>query len=152
MNRELVGVDNWLKANRLSLNISKTSYMIICNQKNAIEIRIRDSILTKVSTIKFLGITLDENLTFNDHVKNVTTRISKSVGVMRRLHCQLPADVMVKLYYSLVYSPVRNWHGEDPDLRMLLRLSVLTGEHANYSQIITIGSSLFTQFMIALLY
>ena len=27
-----------------------------------------------------------------------------SVGVMRRLHCQLPADVMVKLYYSLVYS------------------------------------------------
>ena len=27
-----------------------------------------------------------------------------SVGVMRRLHCQLPADVMVKLYYYLVYS------------------------------------------------
>ena len=78
--------------------------MIISNQKNAIEIRIRDSILTKVSTVKFLGIILDENLTFNDHVINVTTKISKSVGVMRRLHCQLPADVMVKLYYSLVYS------------------------------------------------
>ena len=84
VNRELVDVDNWLKANRLSLNISKTSYMIISNQKNAIEIRIRDSILTKVSTVKFLGITLDENFTFNDHEKNVTTKISKSVGVMRR--------------------------------------------------------------------
>ena len=78
--------------------------MIISNQKNAIEIRIRDLILSKVSTVKFLCITLDENLTFNDHVKNVTTKIFKSVGVMRRLHCQLPADVMVKLYYSLVYS------------------------------------------------
>ena len=65
--RELVGVDNWLKS--VSLNISKTSNMIISNQKNAIEIRIRDSILTKVSTVKFLGVTLDENLTFNDHVK-----------------------------------------------------------------------------------
>ena len=54
--------------------------------------------------MKFLGITLYENLTFNDYVKNVTTKISKSVGVMRRLHCQLPADVMVELYYSLVYS------------------------------------------------
>ena len=86
VNRELVGVDNWLKANRLSLNVSKTSYMIISNQKNAIEIRIRDSILTKVSTVKFLGVTLDENLTFKDHLKNVTTKISKSVGVMRRLH------------------------------------------------------------------
>ena len=38
------------------------------------------------------------------HVKNVTTKISKCVGVMRRLHCQLPADVMVKLHYSLGYS------------------------------------------------
>ena len=60
--------------------------MIISNQKNATEIRIRDSILTKVSTVKFLGVTLDENLTFNDHVKNVTAKISKSVGAMGRLH------------------------------------------------------------------
>ena len=56
--------------------------MLIYNQKNAIEIRIRDSILTKVSTVKFLGVTLDENLTFNDHAKNVTTKISKSVGLV----------------------------------------------------------------------
>ena len=71
--------------------------MIISYQKNAIENRNGDTILTKVSTVKFLGVTVDENLTFNDHVKNVTTKISKSVGVIRRLHCQLPADVMVKL-------------------------------------------------------
>ena len=130
---ELVGVNNWLKANRLSLNISKTSYMIISNQKNAIEIRIRDSILTKISTVKFLGVTLDEILTFNDHLKNVTTKISKSVGVMRRFHCHLPADVMVKLYYSLVYSHLTYallaWGRSG--LRMLLRLSVFTGEYAN---------------------
>ena len=69
VNRELVGVDNWLKANKLSLNVSKTSYMIISNQKNVIDIRIWDSILTNISTIKFLGVTLDENLTINDHVK-----------------------------------------------------------------------------------
>ena len=99
VNRELVCVDNWLKANRLSLNVSKTSYMIISNQKYAIDVRIRDSILTKVSTVKFLGVALDENHTFNDHVKNVTTKISQSVGVMRRLHCQLPADVKAELYY-----------------------------------------------------
>ena len=78
--------------------------MIISKQKNATDIRIRDSFLTEVSTVKFLGVTLDKNLNFNGQVKNVTTKISKPVGVMRRLHCQLPADVMVKLYCSLVYS------------------------------------------------
>ena len=56
VNRELVGVDNWLKNNRLSLNVSKTSYMIISNQKNALDIKIRETILTKVSTVKFLGV------------------------------------------------------------------------------------------------
>ena len=52
--RELVGVDNWLKANRLYLNVSKTSNMIISNQKNVLLIKIRDSILTKVSAVTFL--------------------------------------------------------------------------------------------------
>ena len=90
VNRELVGVDNWLKANRLSLNVSETAYMIISNQKNALDIKIRETILRKVSTVKFLGVTLYENLTLNDYVKNATTKISKSVGVIIRLHCQLP--------------------------------------------------------------
>ena len=95
VNRELVGVDNWLKTNKLSLNVSKISYMIISNQKNALDIKIRETILTKVSTVKFLGVTLDENLTFKDHLNKDTSNISKSVGVMRRLHCQLSANVMV---------------------------------------------------------
>ena len=60
VNRELVRVDNWLKANRLSLRVSKTSYLIVSNQKNAMEIRIQDSIPTKVSTVKFHSVTIDE--------------------------------------------------------------------------------------------
>ena len=42
--------------------------------------------------------------------------------------------------------------GEDREVLMLLKLRVLTGEHANYSQIITRRSSLFIQFMITLRY
>ena len=78
--------------------------MIISNQKNALDIKIRETILTKVSTVKFHGIALDENPTFKDHVNKVTSNISKSVGVMRRIHYQLPANVLVELYYSLLYS------------------------------------------------
>ena len=45
--------------------------MRIYKQKNAIDIKIRESILTKVSTVKFPEVTLDENLTFKDHVNKV---------------------------------------------------------------------------------
>ena len=78
--------------------------MVISNQKNALDIKIRETIHTKVLLVKFLGVRLDENLAFKDHVNKVTSNISKSVGVMRIFYCQLPANVMVKLYYFLVYS------------------------------------------------
>ena len=100
----LVGVDNWLNTKRLSLDVNETSYMIISNEKNALDIKILETLITNVSTVKFLGVTPDENLTFKDHVNKVPSNISKAVGVMRRLNSQLPASVMVKLYYSLVYS------------------------------------------------
>ena len=84
--------------------------------------------LLKVSTIKFLDV-----FTFNDNVNKASTKICKSVCVMRRLHCQLPVDEMVKLYYYLVYCyltyDLLPYVGEDRDVLMLLRLSVLTGEH-----------------------
>ena len=73
------------------------------NQKNALYIKIRETILTKVSTVKFHGVKLDENLAFKDHVNKVTNNISKSVGVIRRLHCQLPANAMIKLLFFGVF-------------------------------------------------
>ena len=135
VNRELVALDNWLKANRLSLNVSKTSCMIISNQKNAFDIKIRESILTKVSTVKFLGVIFDEMLAFNDHVNKVTSKISKSVGVMRKLHRKLSVNVMVKLYYSLVFSHLTYvllaWK-RSGRTNAAIRLGVLTGDQANY--------------------
>ena len=64
VNRALVGVDKWLKTKRLSLNVSKTIYILFSKPKNALAIKIRESIITKVSTVKFLIVTLDENHTF----------------------------------------------------------------------------------------
>ena len=63
---------------------------------------------------------------------------------MRILHCQLPPNVIFKLYYSWCIPMwlMLYWHGEDWDVLMQLRLGVLTGEHVNYSQIITKRSSL----------
>ena len=58
VNRELVGVDKWLKTNRLSLIVSKTLYVIISYQKHIFNIKIRESILTKGSTVNSLALHL----------------------------------------------------------------------------------------------
>ena len=49
-------------------------------EKRIIDINIWKSIITKVSRVKFLGVAIDENLTYKDHVNKVRSKISKSVG------------------------------------------------------------------------
>ena len=73
---------------------------------------------------------------------------------MRRLHCQLPADVIVKLYYSLVYSHLTYallaWGRSGRSNAAKIECA-----HRRASNLFTdynLGSSLFTQFMITLLY
>ena len=66
--------------------------MIISNQKNVFYSKIKDTILTKVSTVKFLYVTLDENRNFNDHVNRVTTKISMFVKKVTVFYGQEPSS------------------------------------------------------------
>jgi hypothetical protein len=106
MNGGLLGVDQWLKSNRLSLNVNKTFYM--CFSRNNIppghSIVIRDVNLKRIPNIKFLGIVLDERLDFKEHTNVLCQKLARAVGVMYRVSHLLPAQVLLKLYYSLFYS------------------------------------------------
>jgi hypothetical protein len=104
-NSEILLVDRWLCSNRLSLNISKTCYMIFTNRdKNCNkQLFIRNNAISRVNEAKFLGVTIDDRLTFRGHIKSVRGRIGRSIGVLRRLSYYVPEDIMRKLYFSLIY-------------------------------------------------
>ena len=105
INNQLKTLDEWLKANKLALNISKTMYMIIGNAPSQLPpILIRNVPITLVNKIKFLGITVDNRLTFKDHADAVVSKISRSQGAIYRVSPYLTVDVLKKLYYSLMYS------------------------------------------------
>ena len=76
MNEELIEVSNWFKANKLSLNAAKTNLMFIgtqhqLNNISDCNIFLDGCKLTRVQDAKFLGITLDENLTWRSHINTV---------------------------------------------------------------------------------
>lgn len=106
INDGLVGIDRWLIANRLSLNLNKTFYMTFCRNQfpDDANVSIRNSNLVKVPKIKFLGITLDERLDFKEHTNVLCNKLARTVGIMYRVHNLLPINVMLKLYFSLFYS------------------------------------------------
>ena len=105
MNDELKILSLWFNENKLALNVSKTKFMIFLlrHQKPPDNFRIiLDGIeLEHVSSTKFLGVILDEKLTWNDHIHHVATKLSGITGVLARLKYQIPPYIMKTIYSGL---------------------------------------------------
>lgn len=107
LNLELVKLAEWFKANKLSLNVSKTNFMIFGNKRVYIPdvnfaVLINDSPITRVSTVKFLGLLIDEGLSWKAHADYICTKLSKNVGVINRLKYKLNRATLKTLYSSLI--------------------------------------------------
>jgi len=108
MNEELVEIVNWFRCNKLSLNAAKTNFMILGTPhqtKNIIhdtQIILDGCKLVRVNSAKFLGITIDENITWKPHIDNVSKICSKNIGVLNKLKCYLPKSSLYKLYCTLI--------------------------------------------------
>jgi hypothetical protein len=105
ISEELNKISDWLDVNELSLNITKTKFMLFhCKRKQVpnITINMKGTQIEKVDHFNFLGITLDTHLEWNDHISNICNKIGKSVGIINRLKNQLPLGAKIKLYNSLV--------------------------------------------------
>ena len=67
VNKELMKIDEWMKLNKLSLNYSKTKYMLITNTTisypHICKITVGKHKIERATQIKFLGITFDDKLT-----------------------------------------------------------------------------------------
>ena len=83
VNLEIQKVHKWLESNKLTLNISKSQFMIISNSKNIprnFSVSINEESLTRCRSYKYLGVIFDENLNWNEHVKYVCQKVSKACG------------------------------------------------------------------------
>lgn len=107
LNNELVKINRWLQANKLTLNTSKSTYMIMCSPKkkfntDTCDLFINDNAITLTDETKFLGIIIDNNFTWIKHVNYVASKISKGVGILARAKHLLYANSLRILYESLI--------------------------------------------------
>ena len=103
MNQELLLVTEWFQANRLSLNITKTSYLIFSNNKNlTANIFIDKMPINQQYDTKFLGLILSSNLHWDKHIEVVAGKISKNIGIIAKLRHILPQKLICGLYQTLV--------------------------------------------------
>ena len=89
VNKDLKTLYEWLCANRLSLNVGKTEFIIFRPSKkslsNRIVLTLNRTKLYESPKIKYLGLILDSRLTWKDHITELSKKISRSVGILYKI-------------------------------------------------------------------
>ena len=105
--RELTKLYAWFSANKLSLNVSKTNYIVFCNKKGignvTLDIKMDGKCLKRVDYTTFLGVIIHSGLTWKNHTQSIATKIARGVGILSKLKHSLPKQVLRSLYFTLIY-------------------------------------------------
>ena len=105
MNKELQKLNTWLTANKLSLNISKTHYMVFDRGKEKNDqdsLYLNKILIERVKFTKFLRVIIDEKLTWTHHISYIKNKISKGFGIILRARKFFNKSALLKLYNSFV--------------------------------------------------
>lgn len=105
MNAELLQVTNWFAQNKLSLNISKTNYVLFKNIKKTItppDLLLNNIKVKRVFTTKFLGVEIDHKLNWSYHIKSIENKLSSANFILRKIKHKLNTDTALKLYDTLI--------------------------------------------------
>lgn len=103
-------ISKWLDSHKLSLNIEKSSYICLSNKKcNFSEPIIIDQskILQYSTQIKYLGLWIDETLTWQYHIETLRKRIRGPIGILKKLNALIPKKFLRPLFFSLIQSQLQ---------------------------------------------
>ena len=104
INSNLVPVYKWLISNKIKVNVDKCKYMVFSYRKQLQmqSLKFGTGYIEETPSIKFLGVTIDNNLTFKEHILHVKNKLAKKVGLLYRLNKFLPISVLRCIYSSII--------------------------------------------------
>ena len=119
----LTDAAKWLANNRLVINVSKSQFITIGNPKRVENLNLsfklpiissygqsqishgsfdHHTILPSCTSTKLLGVVIDTNLSFKDHINNLQTKLAPKLGLLRRLSHVLRQKVLCSLFMSII--------------------------------------------------
>ena len=106
LNNDLHTLSNWLSANKLSLNLSKTHTMLFTlnNRLKSYKplIKINSTEINCNTSTTFLGVIIDQNFTWSKHLTHLSSKISKSIGILKKASHAFNKSTLRMLYYSFL--------------------------------------------------
>ena len=107
----LKSVQQYMLVNKLHINLSKCCYIHFkpnrypsSNPSPDVELKLDDFPIKKKKTAKFLGVIIDENLSWDAHIKSLKQKLSYATSTLNRIRDSLPVHTYRELYYTLFES------------------------------------------------
>ena len=105
LNIELTKVADWLKFNKLSINIRKSKFMVFHmpqKQVNIPNIEIENIKKEFADEFNFLGLTIHKHLKWDSHINKIASKILNIIGIMYRLKHMVPSEILLTIYNGLI--------------------------------------------------
>ena len=109
LNLELLKVGTWIESNCLSLNVNKTVYILFHGKMpidETLSLYIQDKKISRNSETKFLGLIIDQHLSWKSHAMSVHAKVSRMLGVVSKLRDFHTPTAIMSIYYSLIFQHI----------------------------------------------
>ena len=114
--KELDLVNNWMKSNKLTINLSKSEYILLPHKNtdsSEFILSIGKNVLHRKNSVKYLGVLLDNSLTWKPHIEYLCTKLSAASYLLMKLRHYVDLKTLILVYNSIVYSYLQysiiNW-------------------------------------------
>lgn len=108
VNHDLSLISHWLKANKISLNTTKTEIIVFRPKQKQItkhlNFRINGQKINTCSSVKYLGVILQENLEWNLHLNTLNLKLNRAIGLLCKIRHYVPKFLLKTLYYTIFHS------------------------------------------------
>ena len=95
-NSELNKISLWFRANKHSLNVDKTNFIVFKTPEKKVHTdlpNIDSTQIEEVTQMPFLGVVFDQRLSWKPHISYLATKIAKSAGIIYKCKFYLPKSV-----------------------------------------------------------
>ena len=108
LNHDLSNVYEWLSGNKLTLNMTKTEFILIASRQKLSQftespsLTINENAIEQVTSAKSLRVYVDQNINWECHIENISKKIACAIGAIKRIRHLTPFNVLIKVYNSLI--------------------------------------------------
>ena len=139
INGELGKVSKWLSANRLSLNVNKTKVVFFQSVRKTVaysKLYIDSKEIESVDFFIFLGLQINHNLNWNNHIRSIFFKVSKIAGILHKLQNEFPTSILKSIYNTLILPHLNYcvlcWGSQTNRIHLLQKRAIRNINNANY--------------------